>query len=222
MRASVASAIRAFTNRFESTVPWMYLDLHKGIHLVTTGIGNLIDPLPLAIGLPFLHGDGTPATRKDIEAEWSHIKSFQSKAKDGGAWFRSIATLHLDADGITRLFLQRLNLNEVYIRHRFVGYEEWPACAQLGVLSMAWAAGPGFDFPRFSQAAKAQDFATCSLECHMSDAENPGLRPRNLANAVLFSNAASVLASGGDLNILHYPVQLPAVVPPAPITEPEV
>lgn len=218
MRDAVRAAVRGFTDRFESTVPWMYLDVRG---LVTVAIGNLIDPLPLAIGLPFLHGDGSPATREEIAAEWGRVKSFQSRASAGGGWFREVTTLHLAADGIARVFQSRLNLNEVYLRRRFAGYDAWPADAQLGVISMAWAEGPAFDFPRFEAAALKQDFSTCSLECHMADATNPGLRPRNLATAVLFANAAAVLASGDDPEVLHYPTQLPPVVPPPPSTRPE-
>ncbi len=51
----------------------------------------------------------------------------------------------------------------------------------------------------------------------MNEAGNPGLHPRNLANAVLFSNAAVVLAGeaqrGYQRSTLYYPRALATAGP---------
>src|SRR4029453_7562541 len=61
---SIRDGFLAFSRPLEGRVPWMYLDI-KG--LVTTGVGNLIDPVGLASKLPFVHkGDGSPASEVDI------------------------------------------------------------------------------------------------------------------------------------------------------------
>src|SRR5580704_1499007 len=52
MYSSVRDIFPNFSKQFEGRVGWMYLDV-KG--LVTIGVGNLIDPLPAAVGLPFVH-----------------------------------------------------------------------------------------------------------------------------------------------------------------------
>ena len=58
MRGAVRAAVLEFTARFEGSLPFMYLDFHhKGDGtldpLVTTGRGNLIDPLGAALRLPW-------------------------------------------------------------------------------------------------------------------------------------------------------------------------
>ena len=51
MYDDVRAAFLSFTTRLEGRVPYMYLDI-KG--LVTIGVGNLIDPVDLALQVTFL------------------------------------------------------------------------------------------------------------------------------------------------------------------------
>ncbi len=201
MKDSVRDAFVPFTDKFEGTVNSMYLDV-KG--LVTVAIGNLIDPAPAALTLPFLHADGTPATRVQIAAEWHTVKADTSLAKKGWTAAKKVTRLHLDADGIKKVVQDKLFLNEYILKRRFPEFEQWPADAQLGLLSMAWACGANFNFPKFEAACKRQDFLTAAAECRMAEAGNPGLIPRNVANKILFTNAAKVLA-GISLQSLVYP-----------------
>ena len=83
-------------------------------------------------------------------------------------------------------------------RQEFASFQDWPADAQLGLLSMAWAMGPAFKFPNFQAACARQDFQAAADQCHMADGNNPGLRPRNAANRQLFLSAAG--ASNGDVD----------------------
>src|SRR5207244_2818316 len=63
---SIRDGFLAFSRPLEGRVPWMYLDI-KG--LVKTGVGNLIDPVGLALKLPFVHkADGSPASEVEIRA----------------------------------------------------------------------------------------------------------------------------------------------------------
>ena len=50
MRAAVRTSFRAFNAKYEGTVNFMYVDVKN---LVTIGVGNLIDPISLAVNLPF-------------------------------------------------------------------------------------------------------------------------------------------------------------------------
>lgn len=186
MRPSVRSAFPAFTERFEGRCPWMYLDTHAP-PLVTTAVGNLIDPVSLALELPWMSGDVVASTQLVLN-EWQRVKSATDWAQRGGGAFAPLTSIRLSESAIDALVLSRLDENEAILVGRVSGWKELPANAQLATHSMAWAMGPWFKFPKFEAALEAQDWGTCSLECHMDDKGNRGLVARNLANAMLFSD----------------------------------
>src|SRR6185369_2729416 len=126
----------------------------------------------------------------EVADAWTKVHDAQSYAKLGGgnAYWAHLTSLRLDHDGIAQLVKSKLAANEEILKKRFPAWESWPADAQLGTLSMAWAMGPNFNFPRF-QAAVTQlipDFRAAAAESKMGEAGNPGLVPRNLANRALF------------------------------------
>jgi hypothetical protein len=220
MFPSVQTAFRSFSEKFEGFVPYMYLDI-KG--LVTVGVGNLVDPVALAQALPFrfktkpgIATPGVPATQDQIAAEWQKLKGNSNLAREGFKACEPITELELSDDDIDSLILARGTGNEGFLKRQqwFKDFDAWPADAQLGLLSMAWAMGPGGpgQFPHFRAACQSLDFKTAALECKMNEAGNPGLVPRNQANFTLFSNAAVVLAheAQGTFNrpALYYPQSL--------------
>ena len=222
MFASVQSAFRVFSEKFEGSIPFMYLDV-KG--LVTVGVGNLIDPVELAQAQPFRFKDkpgiaapGSPATADQIAAEWKKLKDDPSLGKKGAGACKAITDLELSDDSIGALISKRLTDNEGFLKRQqwFQAFDTWPADAQLGLLSMAWAMGPGGpgEFPHFRAACQSLDFNTAAAESKMSEAGNPGLIPRNRANFTLFSNAAIVLAGEAQgsfqRSVLYYPQALKA------------
>jgi hypothetical protein len=221
MFASVQSTFPAFSAKFEDRVPYMYLDI-KG--LVTVGIGNLIDPVAAAQALPFQfkNAPGSFATPDEIAAEWQAVKNDQSLKTSWYSAFESITQLELSDDSIDAVILERLNQNESFLKgpQWFPNFDTWPADAQLGLLSMAWAMGPASfaGFPRFSAACRILDFKTAAAECKMDDTGNAGLTPRNQANFTLFSNAEIILA-GQAQGVLERPtLYYPRTLTPADIT----
>jgi GH24 family phage-related lysozyme (muramidase) len=213
MRQSVRNAFVPFTLPLEGYVPWLYQDV-KG--LVSIGIGNLVDPIQLAMSLPFVTIDGRKATREEIVAEWHRIKSLppnskgQTAAQLGHLYAKSFTTLRLTREGVDQVVQGKLNQMDAYLARRFPGYETWPADAQLATLSMAWACGPAFRFPKLEAALRDLDFRTAAVECFMPEEKTiSGLRPRNIANRVLYNNAAVVLRML-DPDELHYPTDLNA------------
>jgi hypothetical protein len=191
----------------------MYLDV-KG--LVTVGVGNLVDPMELAVQLPFRlrANPGTAASPEQIAEEWRRIKSNLGLAKAGYRASEALTQLMLDDAGIDALITQRLIANEPVLKKypSFCEFDSWPADAQLGLLSMAWALGPGGPaaFPHFATACGHQDFAAAATNCAISENGNPGVAPRNRANRTLFGNAAVVLSGGSscDPAALHFPTVL--------------
>lgn len=198
MKQAVRDAFPAFTDRFEGRVGWMYCDV---LGLVTTGRGNLIDPKPAAMGLPWRNRDGALAGQAQVSREWDTVKSLQAMRVRGGYAYADCTNLRLTPQAIDDLTCAKLDEMWSHLLGRFPDAEAWPADAQLGLLSMAWAMGPAFHFPAFASAALAQDFATCADQCKMREEGNPGLIPRNQANRTLFNNAAR----SHDPETLFYP-----------------
>lgn len=205
MRASVKAAFLPFSSKFEGYLPFMYADVKN---LVTTGMGNLIDPIGAALALPWKNPDGSLASQQQITDAWNAVKNAGMSQRGGGA-YKSVTTIRLDEDGIQQLISGKLDNNEGILRSRFPAYDSWPADAQLALHSMAWALGPAFKYPKFQAAVNQTypDFTTAAIESHMSDVGNPGLVPRNDANRQLFQNASAVLSQNLDPDVLYYMVQ---------------
>lgn len=188
----VRAAFYDFSARFESVIPWMYLDI-KGF--VTTGVGNLIDRIESAERLPWTHSGGIPATRDEIREEWHIVKSHTEFAHLGAGAAKASCVLRLSPPAIRALVDAKLTEMVTHLAGRF-DLASWPADAQLAVCSMAWAMGPGFKFPRFEIAVSHRNFMAAAGECAINATGNPGVVPRNKANRAHFERAANVIAQG--------------------------
>lgn len=212
MRRAVREAFYDFTAPMEGVVPWMYSDV-KG--LVTTAVGNLIDPMGLAMPLPWRRPNGTPASSEEVAAEWLRVKSDSNAAKLGHRYTQRLTALRLTDEGVRELLHRKLDENDAALRRYYPDFEVWPADAQLATHSMAWACGPAFGepgprrFPRLAAALRAQDWRRAAAECRMDETGNPGLVPRNKANRVLYTNAAMA----PDPALLYWPRDLSDEVP---------
>lgn len=189
MRPEVRAQFPAFTARYEGRIPWMYVDV-KG--LVTIGLGCLIDPVGMATSLPFVTATGEQASSSEIRAEWGVVKHTPGLPQKGAGAAKQLCRLRLPEKAIDELARYRLDANERVLLGAFPDWESWPAAAQLGVLSMAWAMGAGFTkkWPKFTAACRALDWAKAAAECKMREAGNPGIVPRNKKNAELFRSCA--------------------------------
>lgn len=216
MKIAVFNAFPTWTAQYEGTVFEMYTDV---LGLVTCGIGNLIDPMGAALGIPWVRrSDGMLATLEEVMCEWRIVKAGKL------AWWpkRPPRPLYLKPTTVEALVQARMTSNEAWFVKRWANWAAWPADAQMGAMSCAWAAGAGWKAPHFDAAVAKLDFRTCagtpgplantdpSLrgEAWLNDTGNAGLRPRNLANQILFQNAAVVLASGFDPEQLYWPTAL--------------
>lgn len=198
---SVRTAFPEFTETFEGHVSFPYCDV-KG--LVTVGRGNLIDPVSTAAHLPWTI-NGQAASMQGILSGWNAVKARQDLKLRGGMAYLGVSALRLSDEAIDDLTTSKVLEMETHLKSRFGEvWDSLPSDAQLGVLSLAWACGPAFSFPKFESALLAKDFSTCAVECQMNVAGNPGLIPRNAANAQLFVNAANSVNSGMDPSILQY------------------
>lgn len=210
MNTQVREYFPNFTDRYEGRIAFMYLDV---LGLVTTGRGNLIDPMTFALSLPWRRKDSSLADQPTIIAEWTRIKSLQSMKQRGGWAYGAYATLHLDDQAVNDLTFSKLDQLWGQLLRRWPLLEQWPADAQLGLLSMAWAMGSEFKFPHFEAYADVQNWAGCAQECTISTVGNPGVAPRNTANRILFTNASM----SPNPEQLYYPVAITPKDNPGPI-----
>lgn len=203
MRDSVLQAFTAFQAKFEGQLPYMYTD---ALGLVTTGIGNLVDPVAAALVLPWERSDGSPASPDEIEQEWQTVKnaypSYQSVNSKNAP---GLLGLRLPQTAIDSLLASKAQQNEAIMKGTLVNFDNAPADAQLGAHSMAWAMGPGFvnTFKQFVAAFNAEDFRTAATQ---SVFKGTGVQPRIDADKVLFTNAAVVAENGGDRDVLWWPL----------------
>lgn len=218
MKDSVAAAFPWISAGFEGRVPYMYLDI---LGLVTTGVGNLIDPIEHAMGLPWTHRDGRLANAMDVRLEWGAIKHHPNLAKWGHRPAADLTDLRLSESAIDALVTSKALEFETVLRRRFPAWDTWPADAQLAVLLMAWALGPSFHFVNLATALGRPDFAIAALSCEMDATHNAGLKPRNAAVKLCFTNASSVVRYGIDPEILHYPRAVTLAPSEAAPTQPE-
>jgi GH24 family phage-related lysozyme (muramidase) len=201
MHASVRDVWLAFNERFEGRLPFMYLDVRG---LVTTGVGNLADPVDLALRMPWDFPALHRAWEDKVRAEWALVKSRRDLINSPSA-FKRITDLRLTREGIDAIVSEKLNANEEHFaRECWIGWATFPADAQLGIHSMAWAMGSRFyrKFPKFTQAAGRHDWVTAAAECTISERGNLGVRGRNEANRALFLRAAQTQS---ELGKVHWP-----------------
>lgn len=223
MWTSTQNAFLRFTAELEGTCLWMYLDVEG---LVTTGIGNLINAPDAAIKFNnWYHRNGTPATDQEVINEWNVVKALQSHSNDDELFWKDRAVLMMNPTETDKKVLAMAKQVETYVmlRPQMHSYCNWPADAQMAVLSMEWAMGDGHmsSYHKFLACANRNDFTGMADECYMDDTHNPGLIKRNLYNKALFENAARVINLGIDPSLYFGPtgpVVKPISMPPVPIT----
>ena len=244
MRTSVHDAWLGFNKPLEGRVKFMYCDV-KG--LVSTGVGNLIDftkkemtpptAAERAASLQEAHrfdwrhglntpedpGDGSVASAAEVDAAWDAVKAKMDIASHGHLGYKSVTTLRISDAEIDRFVFVRLGEFEADLKRQpdFAKFDDWPADAQLALLSMAWGMGTRFGFPTFRAFAKSGDFEGCARECRFNP--NVGtIVTRNDRDQLCFRNAAQVVAAGLDREKLIWPGTAPSVptTPTPPPTTP--
>lgn len=215
MRPAVHAVWHPWSEPLEGRVPFMYLDTHEPRGLVTVGVGNLL-PMSEAVRYPFVHPDGRRATAAEIAAAWRAVDARQDLKNHGGMVFRNVTTLRLTSESIDRIVEAKLRSVDAQLAKLFPAWDEWPADAQLALLSWAWAAGAAAKYPKMIAFLRAREFALAATECTLNP-QRGTIIERNRRNRILLGNAQRVVADGLDPSILYYP----KVLTEEPATEPE-
>lgn len=199
-----------FNAPFEGHVNFMYLDQKC---LVSTGVGNLIDPVDVALPLPWLRSDMTLATRTEIRAAWQAVKGDTTlNPLAGGGQYKKLTTLRLSENAVVDLCERKLTTMAQVIQKSHPGFQDLCADAQLAILSIAWGAGANgvsTKWPRLWKAIDAGDFIQAAQESSLVASPGSTIVQRNLTNKLLFVNAARVRAQALDPSKLYWPKVLP-------------
>lgn len=204
MRAAVRTAWIAYNDGLEGRLNFPYADV---LNLITTGMGNKIDPVEDALKLPWcLIPSWRRATNDEVLKAWAAVKNDPLSAKLG--WTHALKipenNIRLHEEHIDALIEQTLDAHDALLKKKFPLFEEWPADAQLAVHSMVWALGFGgfvSKFPKCCRALLASDFAGAAKECKMQP-EAGSLVVRNRLNFTLLHNAADCVEDEGDPEVL--------------------
>jgi GH24 family phage-related lysozyme (muramidase) len=192
MHQSVRAIFPTFASSLEAKADHMYLD-RKG--LVSIGIGCIIDPLPMVIDLPFKRrSDRASANRVEVVQEWRRIKNDKSLIAADRDDVRKVTSLVMNISDIDRLICSRLLSSQKILRKTFGQWDQWPADAQLAVLSMAWSEGSDFmySFPKLVSFCLANDWSGAAGECAIKTFRNDKVAPRNRIDRDMFVTAARV------------------------------
>jgi hypothetical protein len=205
MHAAILTKWHEFSEPLEGRVHWLYADVKQ---LLTAGVGNLADPVALALQMPWKLPDGTLAPELEVRQQWAAVKAQAAYlSKRHYKYAAPLSTIRLTDEDIDTFVAKRLATTERALRKYFPDWNEFPADAQLGCLSMAWAVGDGFPtiFKNFTRAANQHDWTAAIACCRIKTDNNPGVIPRNRRNELCFENAATVIERSGDRSVLHWP-----------------
>ena len=200
LKDSALAAFPSATAKMEGRLTWMYAD-NRG--LVTTGMGNLIDPIVHAHGLPWKRG-GAAVGQDEISAAWQAVKDFPNpnKVHGGHSDFKNLTDLRLDEADVDALCAKKVQEFWATLQKGFPKSGTWPADAQLALMFMAWGLGPAFGhgYPGFSKFVNAEppDFKGSIEQATWKNINAD--RKKNIAT--LLENAQGVVDGGGDPDTL--------------------
>lgn len=225
MRPAVLAKWIEFSAGLEGRIYRMYPDVFG---YITTGIGFEINSIAKALQFDWqLDSDGSPAPEQVVREDWSALKQRKDLVGKWHTHAAEVTRIHLTDAEIDRQALRRVRINFDYmVVHHFPDLANFPADAQLALMSIGWAYGagfPGLDRFRsrdFEELANAREWlkllvpdADGDYPAKISERNNPGVIERNRRNWLCLLNAQTVDDYGLDADVLHWPNEAPA--PPA-------
>ncbi len=190
-----------FNEDLEGIIPHLYQD---SVGLVTVGMGNLMEPIQLGLGLPWRRADGNLANQLEFIKEWNLINDTESLAKDGWRAAKPLCKLHLSREDIISLIHTKMASNEEHLIRRGPAFASLCADAQLMLHSWAWAVGPDATYPRMLKLINNGEFYKAITECDINPKRGTIIL-RNERNKQLLMNAQWLTGSGNGDEVLMYP-----------------
>ena len=196
---------------FEGSVPHMYLD---SIGLVTTGIGNLLDPYSqFGNRVRFTHSDGRLATEAEVRAEFALVKS---KTVPGGnapqaayhsyKAFEPITKLRVTPADLSLAVQQALRAHEAAATSYFGrDFDTLPADVQVVLLQMSYAGGLYSRRIQLVPLLKRRDFVAARAYTYLTNAKQgkAGYKTYNAAFRMMMMNG-SILDQCARLKMVNW------------------
>jgi hypothetical protein len=197
---------------------FMTEDLHVGtaMGLRFRGKADREAGLAMATALGWIFKLGHPNALRvcdaaDIARDYNTVLGMEALGRQGpghlNEW-RAATNCRLTADSLERTVRHKLVgiLGDLRIRRtgdRYLGeFDSFPAGAQLCIVSMAWADGPGFGSPAFCRACRDADWFEAARQCRLNSTGAAAAK-RQQAQAELMRNAAYVkLRAAGPAHFL--------------------
>lgn len=207
MRPNVVQIFPQHAAKHEGEFLLLYADIRG---LITSSIGVLLDPIHLALPLPWMIGDRR-ATEEEIRKDWNALKSRPELRTWTAKRQASLTSIRLTQDASDSLVRQRLNANVAYVRRFLHNWDDAPSDAQLAAASLFWAIGAGVDKtrPEFVKAFNAGDWLACKSHSRIREDNNPGVIGRNRDQELCWDNCLSVTERGLDPDWLWWPNRCP-------------
>lgn len=210
------SVAEIFPFKFSSPLEGCFANLYPdSIGLLTAAIGNLADPVELALAMPWRLPSGELASRAQVTAEWHALKARPELAtyKASSPAVKNVTTIRLRDEDIIAVVTAKMLSNEKEMRKFFPQWDDFPADAQLALFSLSWACGADFEvqFKNCTNSANRGDWMSCAIEGKLKEAGNPGLVPRNKQQVLCFHNAAAAKEHSLDPETLFWPGAAPTV-----------
>ena len=159
---TIALAVEAITG-FETVIPWMYLDTNS---IVTVGIGNALETLVEAVGLPFRDGNGNISSADKVQHDYLRVKGM--KPGFVARYYRVPNSPTLSIPAIKDLAAKHVRKDAEALEPQMDGFSRAPQCAQIALLDMAYNLGIAglMKFGNLRDAISKGDYESAANNCH--------------------------------------------------------
>lgn len=178
-------ALKASSRRFEGVCGFIYLDT---LGNPTVGVGHLLASVDAACALPFLRGDGQPATRAEIEAEYHHVLGLQRAMPPH--YYSDRTVLRLPDPAIDALLDSDIASKKAQVVASIPGFASCPEPVQMALLDMALNLGVTglLKYHHLLASLGVGAWDACATECHRIGISEE----RNMWTAAMFREAMGV------------------------------
>ena len=193
------------------------LQVATAMGLTFTGKNNRNAGLLMAQDLEWKNKNtGNVVTAADVARDYDEVLKHDDLGRLGpgrlGKW-KELTSCRITLNGLKKGVRKKVSGNINYVKtlrtgDKFLGdFTTFPADAQLCVISLTWANGNAFGYPRFCEACRDADWFEASRQCGFSSKENT-LPRRQRAQEEMMRNAAAVALGVASGEKLHWPTLL--------------